>query len=195
MRSLCNAQDRAPAAAQPQPTELPSSSDCLCKGCPNIQLLTHAHLLACLLCTPHAPMQVRLGTVQHALLRQLVQPDRVFGEALKVHYSHQGQQVRGLMQQWVKATTAAQGKAALQQAVRAVELQLDKLPPPQPPQQQQQQQQHLYEEGVEGAAAAGGGGGSSRRQRGRAGSRGQQQQQPVVLCIDDDDDDDVVDLT
>jgi hypothetical protein len=33
----------------------------------------------------------RLGTVTHALLAQLRQPDLVFGEALRLHYSHQKQ--------------------------------------------------------------------------------------------------------
>jgi hypothetical protein len=146
---------------------------------------------------------VRYGTASHALLAQLQRPDPVFGEALRVHYCHQGGRVKALMQTWVADTPAALGKAALQQVVRQVEQELNKLPPP--PQQQQQHQQQR-EEGVGRGAAAGdggggGGGGSSRRQRG-GGNRGaaqqqeqqqQQQQQQPVVCIDDDDD--VVDLT
>jgi hypothetical protein len=142
-------------------------------------------------------LQVRLGTATHALLGQLQRPDPVFGEALRVHYSHQGGRVRALMQAWVRDTPTALGKGALQQVVRQVEQQLDLLPPPA---QQQQQQQRQDGEGV--GRGAGDGGGSSRRQRGGvnrgAGDRGaaqqqqQQQQVPVVVCIDDDD---VVDLT
>lgn len=120
---------------------------------------------------------VRLGTITHALLAQLRQPDPVFGEAIRLHYSHQAQRLTDLLQQWVRDTK--HHKAQLQQVVSQVQQELGKLTPPTAePQQQQQPQQ--------GRAAAGGQGG-----RGAGSSRLQQAAQVEIL----DDDIDVVDLT
>jgi hypothetical protein len=84
--------------------------------------------------------QIRLGTATHALLSQLRRPDPVFGEAIRVHYSHQQERVKGLLQQWVREAQSAT-KQQLQEVVKQVQQELSKLPAPvEPPQQQQQQQ-------------------------------------------------------
>jgi hypothetical protein len=122
--------------------------------------------------------EVRLGTITHALLAQLCQPDPVFGEAIRLHYSHQRQRLTDLMQQWIRDTKHR--KAELQQAVSQAQQELSRLPSPTAePQQQQQQQQ--------GRTAA-------ERQGGR-GAGSSRPQQPAQVEILGDDVADVVDLT
>lgn len=115
---------------------------------------------------------VRLGTASHAILAQLRHPDPVFGEAIKVHYSHQGARVAALLQQWAGEAHGS-ARTQLQQVVTQVQQELGKLPAPPPvaaPQQQQEQDR--------GAG------------RGEGGSRGSRQQQtPAAADVD------VVDLT
>jgi hypothetical protein len=83
--------------------------------------------------------QIRLGTATHALLSQLRRPDPVFGEAIRVHYTHQQERVKGLLQLWVREAQSAT-KQQLQEVVKQVQQELSKLPAPvEPPQQQQQQ--------------------------------------------------------
>lgn len=123
---------------------------------------------------------IRLGTATHAILAQLRKPDPVFGEAVRLHYSHQGERVSALLQQWARETK--HNKSELQTIVKQVQQEIRKLPAlPAEPQEQQQQQQEVEPEGV------------SRPQRsGRSGRGRGRQQQPAEVC---DADTDVVDLT
>lgn len=118
---------------------------------------------------------VRLGTVTHALLDHLRQPDPVFGGALRLHYSHQRQRVTALMQQWLKE--AKHPKTQLQQVVTQAQQELSRLPAPTEQTQQQQQQ---------GRAAA-----EQQGDQGAGTSRPQQAAQVEILG----DHVDVVDLT
>lgn len=123
---------------------------------------------------------VRLGTASHAILAQLRKPDPVFGEAVEVHYSHQGVRVAALLQQWVGQAHGS-AKTQLQQVVTQVQQELGKLPAP-PPVAPPQQQQETDRGAGRGEGGSQGAGRMSRSHR-------QQQQTPAAADVD------VVDLT
>lgn len=126
---------------------------------------------------------VRLGTATHAILAQLRHPDPVFGEAIKLHYRHQGARVTALLQQWVKEASGGR-RAQLQQVVTKVEQELGKLPalpPVAPPPEQQQEGQDRGAAGRREGTSEG---------AGRTSRGGRQQQQTQAVA-----DVDVVDLT